>query len=477
MGGGLVSFRMPIDIGCCTTGSPCFPVQSVSRDRPIYRPESATGKVTNHITLLMGFCSFCQAALGYVTLLSIGTLSVGFGLSFYAAGYESLVSDLDLDTTMLKSIFNALTPLGGILGGVFVNMAITKLGRRYACLISSLIVLAGYICIAATKRSYRELAFVGRALSGVGIGAVSTVTPVYIAELSPIEHRGSYGVMNQLFTSIGVLLMYFFGIWTVWRPLAGIAMAPPAILALTIKFIPDSPVDKQLRSATSTESHKELSGDRLCSKKYVKALIIAFLVVVFQQFSGINALVTNLNPIFLQSKVNLDSAISSTIVSASQVFTVACSTPLVEKLGRRKTWMVSALGQSIFLLVLWANERWPFATIVPIIFLFLDVLAFGLGLGPIPWFVVPEMFPDTVRSLATALVQAVNWFLCALMVFVFPTMQEQMTLGWVYFFYGMVMLISVFFAIFVLPETRGKEMGDISEQPMFLSSESDRENA
>ena len=121
--------------------------------------------------------------------------------------------------------------------------------------------------------------------------------------------------------------------------------------------------------------------------------------------------------------------------------------------------------------ILWANERWHFSTIVPIIFLFLDVLSFGIGLGPIPWFVVPEMFPDSVRSLATALVQAFNWFLCGLMVFVFPTMQEKMTLGWVYFFYGAIMFVSTFFAIFVLPETKGKEMGDISDQPIFQASE------
>ena len=404
-------------------------------------------------------------------LLSVGTLSVGFGLSFYAAGYESLVTDLNLDTTMLKSVFNAVAPLGGMFGSVFINMAVSKLGRKKACLISSVIVLVGYVLIIATKRSYRELAFVGRSISGIGIGAISTVTPVYIAELSPIDHRGSYGVMNQLATSIGVLLMYFFGIWLSWRPLAGIAMVPPVVLIVAIIFIPESPVDKVLRGSLSSESRTDAKPDRLCSRKYAKGLVVAFLVVIFQQFSGINALVTNLNPIFIASKVNLESAVSSTIVSASQVLTVACSTPLVEKLGRKKTWMLSTLGQAICLIILWANERWHFSTIVPIIFLFLDVLSFGIGLGPIPWFVVPEMFPDSVRSLATALVQAFNWFLCGLMVFVFPTMQEKMTLGWVYFFYGAIMFVSTFFAIFVLPETKGKEMGDISDQPIFQASE------
>lgn len=312
--------------------------------------------------------------------------------------------------------------------------------------------------VIVTKTSYRALAYVGRGISGFGVGAVSTVNPVYIAELSPTEVRGAYGVMSQLFCSIGALLIYFFGIWLKWRPLSGIAMAPPAISILCLFFIPESPAFERM------ERREKKRQENLFQKKYIKAFFISLLIVIFQQFSGINALLTNLTVIFSDSNINLNPSVSSVIVTSAQVITVACSTPLVELLGRRATWWISSLGQGIFLLISWANEKWHWSKILPVVMLFCDVLFFGIGLGPLPWFVVPELFPDGVRGLAMGIIQAVNWFLAALMIFVFPTMQDTMTLAWVYFFYGIIMIISFFYGLFFLPETRGEEMGAIVKQ-------------
>lgn len=401
---------------------------------------------------------FCQKALVYVLGLSIGTLSVGFCLGFYAAAYDSVVEDFKLDTKMKKSVYNALGPICAIFGGPIVNFAIQRYGRKYPTMIASIVVIVGWVLIIATKTSYRALSYVGRGISGLGVGAVSTVNPVYIAELSPTDVRGAYGVMSQLFCSIGALLIYFFGIWLKWRPLSGIAMAPPAISILCLFFIPESPAFKRM-----DEKEKKKQAN-LFQKKYIKAFFISLLIVIFQQFSGINALLTNLTVIFSDSNINLDPSVSSVIVTSAQVVTVACSTPLVELLGRRATWWISSIGQGIFLLISWANEKWHWSKVLPVVMLFCDVLFFGIGLGPLPWFVVPELFPDEVRGLAMGVIQAVNWFLAALMIFIFPTMQESMTLAWVYFFYGIIMVISFFYGLFFLPETKGEEMGAIVKQ-------------
>jgi MFS family permease len=92
-------------------------------------------------------------------------------------------------------------------------------------------------------------------------------------------------------------------------------------------------------------------------------------------------------------------------------------------------------------------------------------LVFGLGLGPLPWFVVPELFPDESRSGAMGTIQAVNWGLAAVMIFGFEPMQNSMTLGWLYFFYGIVMALSFLFGIRFLPEMAQKEMGEQDELP------------
>lgn len=401
---------------------------------------------------------FCQKALIYVLALSIGTLSVGFGLGFYAAAYLSETIDFKLDTNMKASVFNALAPICAIFGGLIINLTITRYGRKYPTMIASGVVILGYLLIIITKQSYYALAYVGRAISGLGVGAVSTVNPVYIAELSPTEVRGSYGVMSQLFCSIGGLLIYMFGIWLEWRPIAGISFVPPAITIICLFFIPESPAFERMDTSV------KMKQVNLFQKKYMKPLLISLLVVIFQQFSGINALGSNLNFIFENSNINLEPAVSSTIVSSAQVITVALSTPLVEFLGRRITWWLSSIGQAIFLFILFANQKWNWSNVLPVVMMFFDILFFGIGLGPLPWFVVPELFPDEVRGIAMGCIQAVNWFLCALMIFVFPTMQETMGLDWVYFFYSIFMLLSFFYGLFFLPETRGEEMGHIVKQ-------------
>jgi Na+/melibiose symporter-like transporter len=250
------------------------------------------------------------------------------------------------------------------------------------------------------------------------------------------------------------MLVYLMGIWLWWRTIAGLSIIAPGILLLVVYWIPESPTVSQC-----------FSSESLVQKKFIKPFAVSVLLVIFQQFSGINALLTNLNSIFMKSNVRLNPSICSTIVSAAQVVTTAISTPLVEKLGRKLTWIISSVGQTLFLLLLWANELWSFSTVLPVVCLFFDVLAFGIGLGPLPWFVVPELFPDAVRSSAMGVIQAINWGLAALMIFVFESMQKGMTLSWVYFFYGVVMAFSFVFGILMLPETRGKEMGDLYESP------------
>ena len=94
---------------------------------------------------------FCQKALIYVLALSIGTLSVGFGLGFYAAAYLSETIDFKLDTNMKASVFNALAPICAIFGGLIINLTITRYGRKYPTMIASGVVILGYLLIIITK--------------------------------------------------------------------------------------------------------------------------------------------------------------------------------------------------------------------------------------------------------------------------------------------------------------------------------------
>ena len=209
----------------------------------------------------------------------------------------------------------------------------------------------------------------------------------------------------------------------------------------------------------------------LCHKKFIKPILISMLVVIFQQFSGVNALMSNLTAIFELSNISVKSTVASVIVISGKVLVTAISTPFAECIGRRGTWMISSIGQAVFLLISWANQKWNWSDVLPIIMLVGDTICFGIGLGTIPWFIIPELFPDDVRTVSMGLVQAINWGLAALNVFVFPTMQETMTLAWVFFFYGAIMVVSFLYGLFLLPETRFKEMGANIKENKKNSSE------
>ncbi|OHT16579.1 sugar transporter [Tritrichomonas foetus] len=474
---------------------------------------------------------FFQKSFLYVLGLSIGTLSIGIGLGFYGATFTTVVEGLLLDTATKKAAFNALAPVGAVFGASSVPIVMNRFGRRFPAMAASSIVVLGWTLIVCTSQKVTWIAYLGRVVNGIGLGACSSINPVYIAELSPASVRGAYGVMSQLFTTVGSLVVYGMAIFCPWRTVAGVAIAFPLITVIALFFVPESPrVTRQSkltpRSYTDAESRgswtnkktsrkekkrrencinssdestssekKEVNKeslditeylmslkndkqdeedengtqvvgekDRLFQKKYARGLFFSLLVVFFQQFSGINALMSNLTAIFDQSHVALKPSVASTVVITGKVVTTALSSPLQELLGRRGAWMLSSGFQAIFLIISCFNERGNWSPVLPIVMLFGDVVAFGVGLGPIPWYVVPELFPDSVRGTATGLVQGANWFLAGVMIFAFPVMLERMTLAWTYFFYGAVMVVSFLFGLLLLPETRNAEMGAALEE-------------
>ena len=88
-------------------------------------------------------------------------------------------------------------------------------------------------------------------------------------------------------------------------------------------------------------------------------------------------------------------------------------------------------------------------------------IMFGIGLGPIPWFIVVNIFTDSVRALASSLTQGFNWLLCSTMIFAFEPMVSTMTIGWVYFFYSIVMFLATIYGFFLMPSGKINENTDI----------------
>lgn len=386
---------------------------------------------------------FFGPELKFALVIAFGAMSVGNILVYPSPAGASILVDLNFDAKKM-SIFNAIAPISAIFGSPLINIFMNKYGRKISSIIAQVGVVFGYVLLISTNKSYSWLAFISRSVSGIFAGACTGVIPVYIGELAPPDASGAFGTLTQLSLSLGTVISYGYGCFAKWRLIAILDLIPCAIFLIFIWFCPDSPVK-------SDEYQKQGKISDLLSRKYVLPIIISLLTVFFQQFSGINALLTNLNSIFASSKISINSNYAALITGSAQFISTLFASFLIGKFGNKVCWIISSAGQAAALYLSWANDKYSISKSIPIICLFADILLFGIGLGPIPWFVVVQVFPDSVRSIAAGINQGINWLLCSVMIFVFTPMVSSMTIGWVYFFYAVIMTLSVFYGIFLLP--------------------------
>ena len=402
---------------------------------------------------------FFDPVFKYVLVLCFGAMSVGFVLAYFSPAKESLETDFGFSSFQL-SAFNAIPPISAIIGSPLINVLVKRFGRKIPTIIVQAGIVVGWILVIATQKSYFWLSFIGRVISGISIGGISGIVPIYINELAPEDSKNAYGVLNQLFVSIGTVFCYTFGFTKHWRYIASLSLIPCVIFFIFIWFCPESPLVNQLKN----EQQGNQSKESIFQKKFIIPMLTAAFAVIFQQFSGINALLTNLQPIFRDSNIPLSPTVASIIVGAAQVVATASASFITSYFGNKVCWIISAAGQALFLMLAWANEQFSLSTTIPVICLFFDVLMFGVGLGPIPWYVVVLVFPPDLCSLASSLTQGFNYILCSITMFTFDPMVQSMKIGWVYFFYSIVMIFGVIYGAILVPSGKDEKSEDSSNQ-------------
>mmetsp|Transcript_39297 Transcript_39297/g.65997 ORF Transcript_39297/g.65997 Transcript_39297/m.65997 type:complete len:514 (-) Transcript_39297:322-1863(-) len=440
-----------------------------------------------------------------VTLVVIGPLMFGFTL-----GYTSPITGQLTDETRdfylsdsQMSFFGALVNIGAMCGAVTGGWTAERFGRCRTSMLASLLFLFGYLLI-ATAYSYSQLLF-GRMLTGVGVGLVSFVTPVYIAEISPPSLRGMLGAANQLGVTVGILFVYLLGIESVgldWRHLALFGCFPSALLLLaTFTVLPETPrwllskqqperAESNLRKIRGTEDvHAEIAGIHsalaatanqptatlkdLLAPQMRKQMVIGVGMMVLQQFSGINAVV------FYSASILADAGIKNADVAAlavgvtQVVMTVVCCW-LMDKAGRRWLLMVSTLGMSAsaFTMGVYFNIKETIdpatGTVLSLGSLMAYIIFFSLGLGAIPWVLMSEIFPAPTRGLASSMATLVNWSCSFVVTQSFKGMMNTLTPAGAFTCYALELAGTFAFVLVLVPETKGRTLEQI--QALFTHS-------
>ncbi|KAK9887172.1 hypothetical protein WA026_020626 [Henosepilachna vigintioctopunctata] len=373
------------------------------------------------------------------------------------------------------------------------------IGRKKTLLAISIPFIIGWLLILFSKSVI--YLYLGRLISGMGFGASCVAAPIYISEISEKQIRGTLGSYFQLMIASGILASYVAG--TFMAPLSFTIFCAGLPFLFIIVFLcqPESPVflmkkgliDEarcsliRLRGSEAdvTEELAEIegilkeSGQTATSiiqtfRRYsnLKALLISFSLMLFQQFCGINAVILYSANIFSTAGVKLNDDICTIILGLTQVIATLFSSFMVDKLGRRVLMISSTLmvGLSTIALAVYYTLKDRFLidktimdhlNLIPIISLGCFIIMFSIGLGPLPWIIGSEIFPPEVKSMACSGAGTLNMFSAFLITKFFLDVSQNIGDDCSFYIFSLFSLMGTIFTYFVLPETKGKSIEDI----------------
>ena len=382
-------------------------------------------------------CRLPVAELRAALAASLGSMVVGFTTAWSSPA----IASLQQETTRIPvtdseaSWIGSLMPLAAIMGGVLGGLSLHRLGRKVTSLLASTQVtilstclpfcLAGLVVSQATSITG---IYLGRALAGLAIGAMSLSLPVYLAEcLSPLV-RGRLGLLPTTLGNAGMLLCLLLGAWLDWLQLAmvGAFLPLPFMVAMlpvaespTFLLVADKPdqamkalkwlrgdgletEDEFVTMKQVVEDRKEEEEEVAITSSTMRPLAICMVLMLFQQLSGINAVMFYSVSIFIDSGSPSPHASTITLGVVNIAATIV-SSMLVDRVGRKKLLYTSSLGMAVSLGVLGlhyhAAATSPTTRLVALV---VYIVSFSLGFGPVPWLLMGELLPARVRGPAAA---------------------------------------------------------------------------
>ncbi len=438
--------------------------------------------------------------LRFITMsAAIGGLLFGYDTAVISGAIGSLTQYFSLSPAEIGwAISSAL--VGCLIGAFFSDACSKNFGRKNSMIIAALLFLIS--AIGTSIPDSFSIFVIFRIVGGIGVGLASMVVPMYIAEIAPAEKRGELVAYNQLAIVSGIVIVYFVNYfislqgnttWNLeigWRYMFASESIPAILYLLLVFFIPESPrwlLEKRRDSSAAhvleklnprekvpqmlQEIKASMSSDTTKSLKLLleptlrRALIVGIGLSIFQQVTGINAILYYAPEIFRSfgSDVNASLLETSILGVVNLVFTIA-AIYLVDKIGRKPLLNLGSLGMFVSLTVVGFASYFQISGLWLLGFLMLFMASFSLSWGPVVWVLLSEIFPNRVRGLALSIAVFIQWVANFVVSQTFPMLTENSYLkntfngAFPFWLFALFCLLALGFVWKFVPETKNKTL-------------------
>jgi sugar porter (SP) family MFS transporter len=436
---------------------------------------------------------------GWSVILALGGFLFGFDTAVISGVEKSIQALFNLSPFWQGfTISSAL--IGTVAGALVAGNPSDKYGRKPVLFIIAFLFALSAAGSALANNVWSFIAF--RFIGGLAVGASSVVAPMYISEISPAALRGRMTALFQFNVIFGILMAYVSNYLLSrtgahsWRWMLAVGGIPAVAYFFLLFLVPESPrflvkkgkiaeAKKVLMKIETQDIEAEISDitsslvqqkDNLFSGRYLKPISIAFLVAMFNQFSGINAILYYAPRIFeLTGLSSAESMFQPVIIGITNGIFTILGLLIIDKVGRKKLLITGSIGMAICLgLIARAFYLQHFGGYELLIFLVCYIVFFAFSAGAVIWVLISEVFPNSVRGQGQSLGSFTHWFFAALITFLFPIIAGDYKFGsgYAFTFFSIMMFVQVIVVWKYFPETKGKTLEELGNELSNREAES-----
>jgi SP family galactose:H+ symporter-like MFS transporter len=422
---------------------------------------------------------------------ALGGMLFGYDTGVISGAILFIHQDFALSPALIELVVSSVV-LGAVLGAIAGGTLTDRFGRRIVLIVTAALFALGAVGTALAPTVFWLV--IGRVIVGMAIGVASFTAPLYISEISPVTLRGRFVSFNQIALTSGIVIAYLadyaLSDMRGWRWMFGLAAVPSTLLGIGMVFMPESPrwlishgqeergrsvlqhirgisaVDEEVHDIRQSSVQQGSSWSELLGPSLRPAMIVGIGLALFQQVTGINTVVYYAPTIFQSAGFASASVaiLATTGVGVINVLMTVAALLLLDRVGRRPLLLIGMAGMVVSLAILGTAFLFPRLTALRWVAagsLMFYVGSFAVGLGPVFWLLISEIYPVKIRGLAMSIATVANWGANLFVAFTFLTLIQFIGRTGTFWLYGLVGIGAWIFAYVLVPETKGRSLEDI----------------